>query len=323
MREYEVLVDIEVADALHRPAEVLVLKHAQELYGVDLMVARKLGITPQILPAIGNHLLVDGAPVIGARRVLFLGVQPLGLFDYEGIREFAQRALIVSTLATPEVREICLTLHGVGFGLDEAEAFEAELAGLFEAISKGGSPRNLERITFIELDPRRAERLSHLLVRLIPNRKITSGRANSQPASNRQPAVNNPGERASAAKDHAFIAMPFSDAFDDLFHYGMAPAIRSAGLLCERMDKIKFTGDIVVQMKNRIGDARFMVADLSGTNPNVYLEVGYAWGRGVPTILVCDADTKLEFDVRSHKCIRYTSIRDLESKLRAEIDHLL
>lgn len=63
-------------------------------------------------------------------------------------------------------------------------------------------------------------------------------------------------------------------------------------------DTTAFTGDVLDRIKERIQAARFLVADLSGANPNVYLELGFAWGCGTPTVLVCDTQSTLKFDVQ-------------------------
>src|SRR5260221_3066159 len=83
-----------------------------------------------------------------------------------------------------------------------------------------------------------------------------------------------------------FVAMPFDKKMDDEFHYGIRSAVNNAGFLCERVDEVSFTGDILDVIKRRIKDASLLIADLTTTNPNVYLEVGYAWGVGIPTILI-------------------------------------
>jgi hypothetical protein len=119
-----------------------------------------------------------------------------------------------------------------------------------------------------------------------------------------------------------FVAMPFAESFQDTFHYGITPAIRQAGLICERMDELTFTGDAIQRMRERINAAGIVVADLTDANPNVYLEVGFAWGRDIPTVLVCHHTTPLTFDVRSQRCLIYSSIRDLEKKLTNEINNL-
>lgn len=126
----------------------------------------------------------------------------------------------------------------------------------------------------------------------------------------------------SAGKQHAIVAMSFSEAFDDVYHYGISQPVRAAGLICERMDHVAFTGDIVAEMKRRIAEATLMIADLTDANPNVYLEVGYAWGVGTPCILTCHSDTTPTFDVRSQRCLYYTSIKKLEYILAAELAEL-
>ena len=126
----------------------------------------------------------------------------------------------------------------------------------------------------------------------------------------------------SQAKPHVFVAMPFAPEFDDHFHYGIQRAANSAGFLCERADLAVFTGDVIVWVKERIDSARLLVADLSTANPNVYLEVGYAWGKGIPTVLLARDASDLRFDVKGQRCLVYTNIRKLEELLTRELDQL-
>ncbi len=65
-----------------------------------------------------------------------------------------------------------------------------------------------------------------------------------------------------------------------------------------------------------------MIAELSGANPNVYLEVGYAWGKSRPTILLIKDDQELRFDVHGQRCLKYERIRDLEESLKKELNEL-
>src|SRR5262249_35660389 len=152
--------------------------------------------------------------------------------------------------------------HGAGFGLDEVEAFEAEVAGIFDAISAGTYPAGLARVTIVEFDRQRSERIRAVLDRLLPGQRIETAQPYGRDSVGAHSA-----ERLrsvgydSAAKGHSFVAMPFDPAFDDVLYFGIAPPIQAAGLLCERMDHISFTGEIVAQMKERIGQAAFMVAD--------------------------------------------------------------
>ena len=61
---------------------------------------------------------------------------------------------------------------------------------------------------------------------------------------------------------------------------------------------------------------------MTGDNPNVFLEIGYSWGVGRPTILVYEDGGRAPFDVRGQRNIRYASIGDLEDKLLSELKGL-
>ena len=113
--------------------------------------------------------------------------------------------------------------------------------------------------------------------------------------------------------------MPFADEMSDLFHYGIQGAVNGAGLLAERADLATFTGDVMEWVRARISNAKLVIADLTSSNPNVFLEVGYAWGKGIPTVLIARNTEVLKFDVRGQRCILYSSIKDLEEKLEREL----
>jgi len=117
--------------------------------------------------------------------------------------------------------------------------------------------------------------------------------------------------------------MPFTDQMIDTFYYGIQAPIHANGFLCERIDMDTFIGDILAKLKNEIESASAIVADLTMANPNVYLEVGYAWGIGKPTILIVKEGEKLKFDVQGQKCLHYKNIKYLEEILTKEIKGLV
>ena len=116
-----------------------------------------------------------------------------------------------------------------------------------------------------------------------------------------------------------FVAMPFRDDMRDQYEYGMLNAAEKAGFLCERADYATFVGDILQWVKSRIDAASVVVADLSHTNPNVFLELGYAWGRSKPTILLLREGDDLPFDVRGQRYLVYKRIKDIETTLSKEL----
>jgi len=326
----EVEISIVQADALTFPVDVLILKHAQALYGVDAQVvhcldANRGGVfAPVPLPPVGAVNLVDSRGLLGAKDVLFIGVVPLGQFGYAEIREFARHSLKALAEKVPDAAHIAMTLHGVGFGLDETEAFRSQLAGLIEAWQSGECPPGLQRVSILEHNERRGERLRSQLDEILPNGlEALSGASKARSKAALQTDALRTAGAGSRGKAHVFVAMPFAKEFDDRFHYGIHKAIQAAGYLCERADMSSFTGDVLAWVKERIDSAALVVADLSGGNPNVYLEVGYAWGKGLPTVLVASEQKDLLFDVRGQRCLIYdNSIRLLEEHLTRELQRL-
>lgn len=283
-------VDLRVveADVLSYSSDLLVLKHAQENYGADALVIQATGINTSDLPAQGYELLIARPAAISYPNLLFIGVDSISSFSYDSIRGFSRRAISAASRIRPTVREISMTLHGVGFGLDETAAFESEIAGIADAINSGDYPSTLESISFIERNSGRAARMRKMLDDLLrvsaawrppaPHTPLAASREELQSQRIDAAGID------SASRPHAFVAIPFSETFEDVFYFGIQPSVQAAGLNCHRMDEISFTGDIVALMRERIASARIVVADLTNSNPNVYLEIGYAWGLNVPCV---------------------------------------
>lgn len=308
-------------------ADVLALKFAQHLFGVDQQVVSQLvkrGTDLRTrLPSIGKTLLVQSENVVPTRELLFVGVEPVGRFDYETIRVFARHVLLALQEQRPATEHVAITLHGPGFGLDEAEAFRAEIAGLLDAIEEGRLPGQLHRISIVERDRDTSRRMQQILETILPHGIIEASDDRSQPSSigSARSGLDSVG-RDSRSKPLVFVAMPFAEEYADRFHYGISGAVNAAGFLCERADMASFTGDVIAWVKDRIDNAALVVADLTSANPNVYLEVGYAWGRGVNTVLLVAHGDELKFDVRTQRCLSFRSIRHLEELLTAELTSL-
>ena len=82
------------------------------------------------------------------------------------------------------------------------------------------------------------------------------------------------------------------------------------------------TGDILGRIKDRIDTCSLLVGLLTGDNPNVYLEVGYAWGRGKPTVLAVKEGQQVRFDVQGQRYLKYRNIAGLRAMIRRQLDGL-
>jgi nucleoside 2-deoxyribosyltransferase len=87
-------------------------------------------------------------------------------------------------------------------------------------------------------------------------------------------------------KPFCFVLMPFSESFSDIYELGIKEACNDAGAYCERVDEQIFQERILDRIYNQIAKADIIIADMTGKNPNVFYEVGYAHALGKNTILL-------------------------------------
>lgn len=321
-------ISVQVGNAFDLEGDVLALKYEQEPTGIERTLLERLeqhgmGLGSEA-PAPGETLLVETTGATAAPVSLLVGIRPDALFGYKDIREFARTVLSALAKALPRARHLLLTIHGAGGGLDELEALESGVAGLVEAVQAGECPEGLRKITIVEKVPVRATLFKRALAHVLSSGAIPRPGA----MVGEEGAIALPAARLrsvgydSASKPNVFVAMPFRQDMDDLYHYGIQGAVRAAGFVCERADLSAFTGEVVAWIKQRIETASLVIADLTHANPNVYLEVGYAWGRGRPTVLLIRDASELTFDVRGQRCLTYSKITELEEKLTAELKGL-
>lgn len=315
-------ISVECADLVDFTCDVLVLKYAQAFYGADALVANLLrpNRLETVSPRPSKYALLSSEGKLAAKKVLFIGVLPLYQFDYGQIREFSSYSLQVLAQQMPDAEHVAMTMHGVGYGLDEKESFLAQIGGLFDATHAGIAPSSLTRIAIVERNEGRASRLKQILEKNLPSETL-SEKQNQLERVYPPPKIASAGLQSNA-KPHIFVAMPFSEEMDDVYIFGIQGPVNAAGYLCERVDMATFAGDILTRIKSRIETAALVVADLTGANANVYLEVGYAWGKDRPTLLLAKKSKKgdeLKFDVRGQRCIIYKNIADLAKNLEADL----
>jgi hypothetical protein len=324
---------IDFADVREFKADVLILKYAQYNYGVDRIVSEDLNRVGKldlktIRPQIGDFSFVKNVGTTKFENILFLGVHSLDEFGYTEIREFAKDALNILSVNKPDISHIAMTIHGGGYGLDENEAVISQFNGLFEALQSGRFPKKLQKISIIENNHERLTRLRKVINRHVDIYKIVERNGAEWTYSIQLGKLkiveSNIIEAAkeSEIKRHVFVAMPFNDQMSDTFYYGIQKPINDNNFLCERIDKDIFTGDVLTKIKIKIETCSAVIADLTLSNPNVYLEVGYAWGINKPTILIIKEDEKLKFDVQGQRCLFYKNIKHLEELLTKEIKGL-
>jgi hypothetical protein len=245
-------------------------------------------------------------------------------FSNMSVDSYARRFFKLA-INDPEATKVATTIHGPGAGLDTSESFEIMLSALSEELAFTNSLGSLQEILFIERDAETFEmlekRLKFLHLRtdlleiigddifLIPAKKGTTRKLV---------------DRSKQLSKVIFVAMPFSEYFEDIYHYGIHSAVKALEHTPEMLKHEKYIGDIIDRIKTRIAISEMVIADISGNNPNVFYEVGYAHALNKPVLLLSQTEES-PFDLRTQRQIFYKSygIKKLEEDLRENLKEIL
>lgn len=125
-----------------------------------------------------------------------------------------------------------------------------------------------------------------------------------------------------------FVLCPFSEPFNTIFRDHIKPTVESIpGLSCIRADDIYDNRPIIEDIWKCINEARVIISELTGRNPNVFYETGIAHTVGKEVILISQNIDDVPFDLRHLRCITYDytprGATTLENNLRNTINAIL
>lgn len=114
----------------------------------------------------------------------------------------------------------------------------------------------------------------------------------------------------------AFFARPYRPEFAELEEDIKATFKEEIGVKVETV--AEKPEDLVVfqSIRAKILNSHFMVADITGANPNVLIEVGYAMGAGKPVVLIRRQgdDSKVPFDLQPFVRLEYVVVTTTNGK---------
>ena len=119
----------------------------------------------------------------------------------------------------------------------------------------------------------------------------------------------------------AFVFMPFEKELEEVYVRGMKETLEGLGWTCNRSDERFDTPEIVCTICKNAQEASLILADLTGRNPNVFLEVGLAFGLEKYVVFLSQNPKDITFDTRTFRAIIYDlhNVSDLRGKIRSLI----
>jgi hypothetical protein len=137
-----------------------------------------------------------------------------------------------------------------------------------------------------------------------------------------------PPKPAAPGTIRCFLVMPFSLEWSNDVHRTLAAACRSLAVHPVRGDDVFTPTDILNDIWHSIHNAEFVIADITGRNPNVLYELGIAHTLAKPVLIISKNAGDIPIDLSTRRVILYGQATgdwtvDLELKVTRAIREIL
>lgn len=125
------------------------------------------------------------------------------------------------------------------------------------------------------------------------------------------------------------VVMPFANEFKHVYTDGIEKGLAEADseISYLRVDEDVSAGYIPERIHKYLRASDFIIADITGRNPNVVYELGYAQTLGKPTILICQEAEDIRFGIDGEMTIFYDTsfagLKTLRSALSSAVNATL
>ena len=120
-----------------------------------------------------------------------------------------------------------------------------------------------------------------------------------------------------------FIIMPYTDKLNPIYENIIKPVIKDLKLECLRADEIFISKPIIEDIWNNIKKARFIIADLTDRNPNVFYELGLAHALNKEVIMLTQDINDVPFDLKHFRIIVYQDSIAGADKLKSDLKNFI
>lgn len=118
----------------------------------------------------------------------------------------------------------------------------------------------------------------------------------------------------------AFVLMPFSKEYDDIYKLGIKETAKKLEVDAYRLDEELFDQGMLEKIYSEIQSCDFIIADVSNRNPNVFYELGYAHALDKLCLLITQEAENIPFDLKHKRHLVYgNSITYLKEQLEKNI----
>ena len=118
--------------------------------------------------------------------------------------------------------------------------------------------------------------------------------------------------------------MPFEEGLREVYITGIKETLEDLGWNCHRSDEKFDAPEIICTICKNAQEASLILADLTGRNPNVFLEVGLAFGLEKYVVFLSQTLEDIPFDTRTFRAIIYDphELPNLRKNIRALVKNI-
>lgn len=119
-----------------------------------------------------------------------------------------------------------------------------------------------------------------------------------------------------------FMVMPFDKRFTSIFNDIIRPLCGELKLTIVRGDEFTSSGGVIIdEVWSALNNCKFVIAEITGGNDNVFYELGIAHTLNKPAILITQAKrpSDVPFDIRHLRYIQYEDSVEGGAKLREDL----
>lgn len=120
-----------------------------------------------------------------------------------------------------------------------------------------------------------------------------------------------------------FVGMPFKPPYNDLYDYGIRPALQGLGLTPWIADKNPGVNDLLCKICRGLQSSVAAIIDISEPNPNVYFELGLLASLSKPLIMIKQDGLPVPSDLAGMECPRYSDAKTLRTILAERLSLLI
>lgn len=318
-------------DIINSTSDVLIMKHAQGMYGADLSIYNRLLKNENEISVEKNDYItftVDGF----YPKIIFYGVNNLWDFGYQQIASFTKDSLRLISEKFRNTSSVTYTLHGIGYGLDEYEALKFQILGLHDYLSNFRGNNLIKDVYIYEIDGGRFLRMKEYLNKIVPlfGSSVSTNNIWTFELLNN---VEQQQEDTNAIKwgwfqdigkhlnntlgdfnnqKRVLVSIPFEDGYEDVYTLGILDVTRKMDFVTERINVRNIDPQSVSKFISLLRRCSIFIADVSVMEPIQLLQISFAQLEKKKVLLIYKGEKEFEQSLKRIPKIGYKTITNFK-----------